>query len=412
MNYNNTFNKIFNEKNALKAFTRNVLHKQTVVDLNDKFCLGLSLPKSRTFPKVRLKNQVASSIHSPLSLSWNLVSHSVSKQNVSSFFETPLTKYEPSNGFIYRRSYFRRKRSALTFRNNIKSNLVLYHARTRFAKFRDLYIKKSSLASKAFFLRFHKRRRYIFIRPKFSALNCGIYTSYDRKKRRIRIKYVSKSGVLSKRQVFYSLFNKYYAKKRIAFLQRTNKVFNGLSKKRNLNEKLTSVYMKLRGFKKLRTSKILEKLKAFCIKKQLLSTVPESQKLSSKKIKSFKSKELVKTYKKLNENSKELIKQTIKGANLELLKSALLKKKSKFTSKRSFKYKAKKSKSSGVLEHNKGKFKVCDPRKSILVTKFNFGFERQNKKLSKKKSTKSKFDKKGTSKFKSKVSTKTSSSKE
>lgn len=109
---------------------------------------------------------------------------------------------------------------------------------------------------------------------------------------------------------------------------------------------------------------------------------------------------------------KEIIKQTIKGANLELLKSALLTKTSKFTSKRSFKYKAKKSKSPRVIEYNKRKFKVCDPRKSFLVTKLTLDLGQKKRNFSKKKSTKPKFNKKGAAKFKSKVSVKASSSKE
>jgi len=412
MNCNNTFNKIFNEKNALKAFTRNVLHKKTIVDLNDRFALGLSLSKSRTFPRVQLKNQRTSTSKSALALSWNLVSNSESSQNIPSYSETPLTKYDPSNGFLYRRTYSRGKRSLLTFRNNMKSSLLFYHPRARFAKFRDLYIKKSSLASKAFFFKLHGKKRYIFIRPKLSAISCSIYTKYDRKKRRIKVNYSSKSGVLSKRQIFYALFNKYYAKKHKRFLESTDKNFNHFIKKRRVKKKITLMRMKLRGGKKISKTLIIEKLKAFFLKKQLLSVFPNSQKLSLKKTESFQSKELVKNYKNLNENNKEIIKKTIKGANLELLKSAFLTKQSKFTSKRSLKYKAKKPKSSGVVEYNKRKFKVCDPRKSFMVSRLNINFEQKKRNFSKKKSTKSKFDKKGTSKFKSKVSVKVSSSKD
>ncbi len=412
MNCNNTFNKIFNEQNALKAFTRNVLNKKTIVDLNDRFALGLSLSKSRTFPRVQLKNHRTSKSKSALALYWNLAINSESSKNIPSYSETPLTKYAPSNGFLYRRTYYRGKKSLVTFRNNIKSRLHLYHPRARFAKFRDLYIKKSSLASKAFFFKLHAKRRYLFIRPKLSATKCSIYTKYNRKERRININYSSKSGVLSKRQTFFALFNKYYGKKHKLFLKSTDKNFNNIIRKRRVKKKISLMRMKLRGGKKISKTLIIEKLKAFFIKKQLSSVVPNSERLSLKKIKSFQPKELVKNYKNLNETNKEIIKQTIKGANLELLKSALLTKTSKFTSKRSFKYKAKKSKSPRVIEYNKRKFKVCDPRKSFLVTKLTLDLGQKKRNFSKKKSTKPKFNKKGAAKFKSKVSVKASSSKE
>lgn len=338
------FNKILNEKNALKAFSRGTKDNNVLTDLNSKLLLGLNFAKSQTFPQVAIQKKSVSKINS--SLTWKLLSNSSSqKSDVNSYLQKPLLELGLSESQFYRRSYVRRKKAFLVYRQGLKGSLRPISVRSRFLKFRQNYLKKSSLVNKLYFLNLHKNNSLIFQKPKISSVSSKIYTIFDKKTRSISTHFNTRFLAISKDQLYLSISKKlkkgvenFIKKQKVKIIKKEVEKVTSHSKGLDINLKLAMEISKKMSLAKKSTANSLT-----------LKDSSSFDEICSRR-------ELLEKYIKLNEKNKEKIKKTIETANIEFVKSDLLKIRTEQLSK--YKSNSRFAKSKRSKKYNKGKSKT------------------------------------------------------
>lgn len=310
------FNKILNEKHALKAFSRGTKDNNLLIDLNDKISLGLNLTKNQTYPQMIIEKKIVSKINP--ALTWKFTSRSI-KNNVNvSFLDKPLIDVGLSNSLFYRRSYIRKKRSLLLYRDGLKGGLRPVSVRTRFLRFCRTVLNSSSVSNKLYFLNLHKNTNLLFQRPNVSCINSKLYTVFDRKNRTLKKHFSVNFKALSK-SFFYSSIQKKFQKRNLT--KNNKKVFSKvLTQLENRKHLFSSQAKEFDSKKNALTLAILKKLNAKSnnINMKLTS-------INNLNVKSIYVQNVLDHYLQLNETNKEKIKKAIEAANIEFIKSDLFK---------------------------------------------------------------------------------------
>jgi len=310
------FNKILNEKHALKAFSRGTKENNLVIDLNNKLFVGLNLPKSQTYPQISIKNNRVSKINP--ALKWNLASRSVFDNTNISFLEKPLIDVNLSNSLFYRRSYIRKKKSLLLYRDGFKGGLRPVSVRSRFLRFCRTALSKSSVSSKLYYLNLHSKTNLIFQRPKISCVTSKLYTVFDRKNKNLKKHFSVNFKVLSK-SFIYSSIQKKFQKKIIS--KNTKNIFSKiLTQFENKKLIFSSQSKDFEAKKNILTFAVLKRLNSQAQKSESKDLTFDNSKLQISQTKA-----LLENYLQLNETNKEKIKKTIETANIEFIKSDLFK---------------------------------------------------------------------------------------
>ena len=310
------FNKILNEKHALKVFSRGTKDNNLIVDLNNKVSLGLNLPKNQIYPQMSLEKKQVSAINP--ALTWRLASRVINNSLNSSFLDKPLIDVSLANSLFYRRSYIRKKRSLLLYRDGLKGGLRSVSVRTRFLRFCRSTLNNSSVSTKLYYLNLHKDTSLMFQRPRVSCVNSKLYTIFDRKTKSFRKHFSLNFKALSNSFLYSSLYKNF--QKRV-LLKNNKKLFSKVLTELENRKFLFSSQVK--GFdakKNVLTLSILKNLnsKSNSINSRITETNTFNTNSSSLKF-------LLENYLQLNETNKEKIKKAIETANIEFIKSDLFK---------------------------------------------------------------------------------------
>jgi len=332
------FNKIINEKYALKAYPRGIKENKLHVDLNGKISLALNLPECAVYPQVVLGNKSVSTINP--ALAWKLVSHTTLNNKKASYLQKPLVAIDSVSSVFFRRSFVRKKKSFLLYREGLKGGIRSLSVRTRFLHFSKKHLINANISNKIYFLNLHKNNSFIFQRPKVSCISSKLYTAFNRQTKTLNKNLNVDFFLVDKKKLHSSLLKRIRKERAVRVFKSNNKKIS----KRLARRKIRVVINTKVG---RRFKSISRRKKELAAKKRILI------KTISKKVKSFlasdpglnirdthieiddnkslelnfisKKKQLLKNYLKLNDTNKEKIKKSIKATSIAFFRSDIAK---------------------------------------------------------------------------------------